>query len=101
MQQFRVIRRKSGVYYSVDRITRIQASLKTKDKEEALRLLSAKNEAAEQPALNRHIAKAYLAASDPKMVMRTWAEVLWRNYRLEERPHKRAVGACAGCPVTV
>lgn len=60
MQQFRMIRRSSGVYYAVDRDTRVQASLKTKDHDEAVRLLGAKNEAVkQQPSLNLHIARAY------------------------------------------
>lgn len=84
MQQFRIIRRKSGVYYAVDRDTRVQASLKTKDHDEAIRLLTAKNEAVkQQPSLNLHIARAYLAAADPKIVTRTWNDALQEIIRLK------------------
>ena len=42
----------SSVYYCEDTTTGKQASLRTKDKADALRLLHAKNEAAHQPAMN-------------------------------------------------
>ena len=42
----------------------------------ATRLLHAKNEAAQQPAINLQIAKAYLAATDASFVKRTWREVM-------------------------
>ena len=44
-------------------------------KDEALRLLHARNEAYLQPAMNRQIAKAYLAASDEAITKRTWTDV--------------------------
>jgi integrase len=87
MQQFRMIRRNSGVYYTVDRDSRVQASLKTKDHDEAVRLLAAKNNAAQQqPSLNLHIARAYLAAADPKMLSRTWNDALQEIIRLKTGP---------------
>jgi len=58
-------------------ITRRQESLGTKDKATAQRVLNARNEADLQPAINRQIAQAYLrAAADPKMITRTWQEVM-------------------------
>jgi integrase len=39
-------------------------------------LLNAKNEAQRQPVLNLHLARAYLTASDPALVERTWHNVM-------------------------
>ena len=51
---------------------RAPVSLRTKDEGEALTLLHSKNEAHRQPVLNLHIARTYLAATDPEMAKRTW-----------------------------
>jgi len=67
---------RGGSYYIQDNVTRKQESLRTKDKATAERLLNARNEAARQPAINRAIAHAYLRAADPKMITRTWQEVM-------------------------
>lgn len=74
--KFRIFCRASGVWYLEDTETRHQASLRTRDKAEAKRLLQAKNEACRQPAINIQIARAYLTASDPTLVTRTWQEVM-------------------------
>ena len=75
-QRYHLFRRENGIYYSLDTLTTKRASLKTTDLETARRLLSAQNEACRQPAINLQIARAYLAASDPKMAERTWQEVM-------------------------
>lgn len=67
---------RGGYYYVQDRATRRQESLGTKDKATADRLVNALNEADRQPAINRLIAQAYIRAADPKMVNRTWADVM-------------------------
>jgi hypothetical protein len=74
--KFRIFRRASGVWYIEDRETGNQQSLSTRDTSEAKRLLLAKNEAHRQPAINIQIARAYLSASDPKLITRTWQEVM-------------------------
>ena len=74
--RFRLFRRKSGIFFIEDRTTRRQESLRTKEKEEALRLFHAKNEAHQQPALNLQIARAYLMASDPSVATRSWQHVM-------------------------
>jgi hypothetical protein len=53
-----------------------QTSLRTKDETEARSLLNARNEAQRQPVLNLHLARAYLTASDPAFVERTWQTVM-------------------------
>lgn len=68
--------RRHGIYYSQDSATGQQKSLRTRDEAEALQLLNARNEAHRQPVLNLHLARAYLTASDPAFVERTWQTVM-------------------------
>ena len=68
--------RRSTVYYIQDTANGKQTSLRTKDETEARSLLNARNEAMRQPVLNLHLARAYLAASDPAFVERTWQTVM-------------------------
>jgi hypothetical protein len=76
-QKFRLFRRKNGGrYYLHNDLTGKQESLHTNNRAQALRLLHARNEAQEQPAINLQIAKAYLAAADSNFVKRTWLEVM-------------------------
>ena len=74
--KYRLFRRNSGVYFIQENATGKQESLKTRDKQEAMRLYNAKNEAHHQPHLNLQIARGYLMATDPKLVTRTWQEVM-------------------------
>jgi hypothetical protein len=68
--------RRGEVFYSQDTATGKQTSLRTKDETEARSLLNARNEAMRQPVLNLHLARAYLTASDPAFVERTWQIVM-------------------------
>ena len=68
--------RRGEVFYIQDSATGKQTSLRTKDETEARRLLEARNEAQRQPMLNLHLARAYLTASDPAFVERTWQTVM-------------------------
>ncbi len=68
--------KRGNVYYSFDSATGKRESLQTGDKEEAKRILHAKNDAPHHAAINISIAKAYLIGSDPKLVERTWQFVL-------------------------
>ena len=68
--------RRGGVFYLQDTGTGRQTSLRTKDEAEAKSLLNARNEAQRQPVLNLHLARAYLTASDPAFVERTWGTVM-------------------------
>ncbi len=76
MNRHRIFKRKSGVYYLHDKETGKHTSLKTKDSSCAQALLNARNEASRNSSLNRQVAKTYLAASDPDMARRTWADVV-------------------------
>jgi integrase len=75
-QQYRLYRRRNGNFYWQENGSKKQASLRTSDKREAETLLNAMNESQRQPLLNLSLARTYLAAHDPKMVTRTWREVM-------------------------
>jgi integrase len=68
--------RRGAVFYCEDRTTGQQKSLLTRDEDEARRLLQAKNDAVNQPLMNLVMAKTYLAAQDPKLITRTWGDVM-------------------------
>ena len=74
--RYRLFRKASGIYFIENRLTRQQKSLQTRDKESATRIFHAQNEAHEQPAINLQIARAYLMASDPLVVSRTWQHAM-------------------------
>jgi integrase len=67
---------RNGVFYIQDSTTGKQTSLRTRDETEAKSLLEARNAAQRQPVLNLHLARAYLTASDPAFVERTWQTVM-------------------------
>jgi integrase len=65
-----------GIYYALDSHTKKKASLRTRNKSEAQRLIAAKNETDRQPQLNLALARTYLAAHDSRQTERTWREVM-------------------------
>jgi integrase len=77
-KRFRLIRRniRGGRFYLVDTLTGKRESLKSDNASDAERILNARNEAQHQPALNLHIAKAYLAGTDSGITTRTWQNAL-------------------------
>lgn len=88
-QRYRLFRRGGTTYYAEDTVTGKQESLRTRDEEAARAILAARNEAARVPMLNREIAKAYLRASSPEMIERTWADVA-SAYAARGAPASRA-----------
>jgi len=68
--------KRQTVYFSFDSETRKRESLHTDDKEEALRIIHARNDATRLSVINISIAKAYLVGADPKLVERTWNFVM-------------------------
>jgi integrase len=74
--QFGLIKRPWGVYYLKNKTTGEQTSLKTHDRAEAERLLQAYNESESQPHLNVALARVYMNGADPKLITRTWQEVM-------------------------
>ena len=75
-QRYGLIRRAWGVFYVKDKLTGRQESLDTRNRQEALRILHAKNEAELQPMINLQMARAYLSATDPAAAARTWQFVM-------------------------
>jgi integrase len=74
--RYRVFRRGWGAYYCEDLVTKKQTTLKTRDKDEAFRLVAAKNETEEAPAFSLHLARVYWKAGDPAAGKRTWQHVM-------------------------
>ena len=72
---FKLYRRKK-IYYCEDIESGQQESLRTSNKDDAVRQLHAKNEAAKMGSANLQIARAYMGAADPHMPLRTWQEVI-------------------------
>lgn len=84
--RYRLHRQSSGTYYWQDNESSCrQGSLGTKNRVEAEKLLHAKNETQLAPSINLKMAQVYLAAHDPRMVTRTWADVM---EQMIERGHK-------------
>ena len=74
--RYRLIRRAYGIYYSYDKETGHKESLQTDQRIPAERLIAAKNQAFEQPALNKGMAKVFLSAASPEFASRTWNAVM-------------------------
>src|SRR5437762_152926 len=74
--KYRLFRRRNGIFYWQENDSSKQATLRTNDRREAERLLNAMNESHREPTLNLNLARAYLAAHDPKMAKRTWQAVM-------------------------
>jgi len=74
--RYTVFLRKWGTYYCEDRVTKKQTTLKTRDKDEAYRLVAAKNETEDAPGFSLHLARVYWQAGDPAAARRTWQDVM-------------------------
>lgn len=83
--RFRMFRR-GNVFWCQDNVTAKQETLGTRDRETALRLLHARNEAGRQTAINLQIARAYLAASDPEIATRKWQLVMEEMAKIKQGP---------------
>src|SRR5271154_6439356 len=78
--------RRGTMFYCEDRTTGQQKSLQTKDETEASKIVQAKNDAINQPLMNLVMAKTYLAAKDPKLITRTWADVMEKFCKRDREP---------------
>src|ERR1017187_1689143 len=74
--RYRVFRRGWGTYYCEDLVTKKQETLKTRDKEEAFRLVAARNETENAPAFSRQLARVYWKAGDSAAATRTWQHIM-------------------------
>lgn len=75
---YRLIQRRNRrrAFYWLDSETGKRTSRATRDRDAAEQIVLARNQALRQPALNLHIARAYLAGSDSGVATRTWAMAL-------------------------
>jgi hypothetical protein len=91
--------RRGARFYCEHVETGKQESLRTSKRSEALRLVAAKNEAAQASYLNLSLGRTYLQAHDPELPNRTWGDVmdrmLERKYRSSESPAASTVERCA------
>ena len=83
--RYRVFLREWGTYYCEDLVTKKQTTLKTRDKDEAYRLVVAKNETEDAPAFSLHLACVYWQAGDPTAAKRTWQDVMNEIPKLKSR----------------
>src|SRR2546430_985136 len=74
--KYRLFRRRNGVFYWQENDSSKQGTFRATDRREAERLLNAMNESHREPTLNLNLARAYLAAHDPRMARRTWQAVM-------------------------
>jgi hypothetical protein len=74
--RYRVFRRGWGTYYCEDLVTKKQETLRTRNKDEAYRLVAARNETEDAPAFSLHLARVYWKAGDPAAARRTWQHVM-------------------------
>lgn len=77
MKRYCLIERKDrqGKFYCHDQATGKRKSLRTSSRQDAQRIIDAKNEALRQPFVNLQIAKAFLFGADEKITKRTWGDV--------------------------
>jgi hypothetical protein len=74
--RYRVFRLGWGTYCCEDLFTQKQTTLRTSDKDEAFRLVAAKNETEDVPAFSLHLARVYRKAGDPAGASRIWQQVM-------------------------
>jgi hypothetical protein len=75
-KRFRLLHRgERNTFYCFDTLTKKRSTLDTENRDCAQRIIDAKNDALRQPALNLHIARAYLAGADARYTTRTWHDV--------------------------
>lgn len=87
-RKYRLFCRKSGFFFCEDTTTRRQISLRTRDEDEALRLLNAKNESEYQCMFSKQIGRVYYMASDPQAVRRVWQNVMDEIVKTKSGPTK-------------
>ena len=77
-ERYRIVRlgNRNGGFYCKDTLTGSRTSLETKSRPEAVRLVRHRNEALQNPHINRKIGMAYLSASDPMLAKRVWQDVM-------------------------
>jgi len=82
--RYHAFRRAWGVYYCEDTHTGQQQSLATTNKQEASRLVHAKNEGEQHPAFSLQLARVYWKAGDPAAGTRTWQFVMDEIFKTKQ-----------------
>lgn len=88
--------RRDGIYYIHDSETGVRESLLTRDKQEAEQIRTTRNMTAERPVIGMSLAKAYLTSQDPKLLARTWQDVMdefCSHGKPQTQAHRRRVAA--------
>jgi len=88
--RYRLFKRGWGVFYAFDNQTGNSESLKTANKNDATRLVHAKNEAVLMTRMNAQIARAYLSSSDPEIVKRSWQTVVDEMMKIKAKANAPA-----------
>jgi len=95
--------KRGSMFYSLDSETRQRKSLGTTDRHTAQKIIQAKNESTNRPALGLSLAKAYLAAYDETLVTRTWRFVMdeycTRGQQQSQDLHRRKLKHAAFAPL--
>ena len=68
--------RRGGIYYIHDSQTGVRESLQTRNKQEAEQIRTTRNMTSARPVIGMSLAKAYLTSQDPKLLARTWQNVV-------------------------
>mgnify|MGYP001245389713 FL=1 len=75
-ERLRMFRRSWGIYYWVDSETGRQGSLRTRNRQEAERILQAMRESVRVPdSVNLAMAQLHLQAANPDLSKRTWNDL--------------------------
>ena len=77
----------SKVWWCEDNQTGKRESLKTTDKQEARRLLDARNQPISHAGFHVQMARTHLLVSDPEAVSRTWQTVIPERFAQEALGH--------------
>jgi len=86
--------RRGGVYYIHDSETGARESLHTRSKQEAEQIRTTRNMTSARPVIGMSLAKAYLTSQDPKLLARTWQDVVdefCSRGKPETQQHRRRV----------
>lgn len=88
--------RRASIYYLQDSETGTRESLATRHKTEAEQIRAMRNMAAAHPVMGISLAKACLTSQDPKLLARTWQDVMdefCRRGKSQTQAHRRRVAS--------
>ena len=86
--------RRGGTYYIHDSESGVRESLQTRSKQEAEQIRTTRNMTIGRPVIGMSLAKAFLTSQDPKLLARTWQDVMdefCSRGNPETQAHRRCV----------